>query len=50
MKIVLTFTALFTTLTIFAARQPNLASIHLNDIKGKDKSLKDYQGKVLIVV
>ena len=50
MKIILTLAALFTSLTMFAATQPNLASIPLKDIKGKDTSLKEYQGKVLLVV
>jgi glutathione peroxidase len=50
MKTALTIAALFTALTMFAATQPNLASIPLKDIKGKDTSLKEYQGKVLLVV
>src|SRR4030095_1526704 len=50
MKTVLTIAALFTSLTMFAASQPNLASIPIKDIKGKDTSLKEYQGKVLLVV
>lgn len=39
-----------TALTSFAASQPDLASIPLKDIKGKETSLKDYHGKVLLVV
>jgi len=50
MKLLTTLAILFTSLTMFAASQPNLASIPLKDIKGKDTSLKDYQGKVLLVV
>ena len=37
-------------MTTFAADSPGLASIPLKDINGKDTSLQDYKGKVLLVV
>ena len=50
MKTILaTFTFLF-AMTLLAAESPNLSSIPLKDINGKDTSLKEYKGKVLLVV
>jgi glutathione peroxidase len=49
MKTGFTITFLFIALTMHAA-SPNLANIPLKDIKGKDTSLKAYDGKVLLVV
>ena len=42
--------ALFLSITAMHAANPNLAAIPLKDIKGKDTSLKAYEGKVLLVV
>ena len=49
MKTALTLTVLLITFAMHAAN-PNLATIPLKDIKGKDTSLKAYDGKVLLVV
>ncbi len=48
-KASLAVTLLFSTLAMHAAA-PDISSIPLKDIKGKDTSLKDYSGKVLLVV
>jgi glutathione peroxidase len=45
----LLFTSFLTT-AMHAASPPNLAAIPLKDIKGRDTSLKDYKGKVLLIV
>jgi glutathione peroxidase len=50
MKTIFALATLFIAMTTFAADSPNLASIPLKDINGKDTSLKDYKGKVLLVV
>ena len=50
MKTILPVAALFIAMTTFAADSPELGSIPLKDINGKETSLKAYQGKVLLVV
>jgi len=50
MKAIIPLTTLFIAMTTFAADSPELASIPLKDIDGKDTSLKAYKGKVLLVV
>jgi glutathione peroxidase len=51
MKTALVLSTLFAAFTMIAAEsQPNLASIPLKDINGKDTSLGAYEGKVLLVV
>src|SRR6266540_1527980 len=50
MKTILPVAALFIAMTTFATDSPDLASIPLKDINGKETSLKAYQGKVLLVV
>jgi glutathione peroxidase len=51
MKIASTLAVLLTSsLTMLAANQPDLGSIPIKDIKGKETSLKNYDGKVLLVV
>lgn len=50
MKSVLTFATILFAMTTLAADAPNLTAIPLKDINGKATSLKDYQGKVLLLV
>ncbi|MEY2410815.1 MAG: glutathione peroxidase [Verrucomicrobiota bacterium] len=50
MKTILALSSILLTMTLFAADAPNLTSIPLKDINGKETSLKDYSGKVLLVV
>ena len=50
MKSILTLVVTLFAMTTLAADSPNLAFIPLKDINGKDTSLKDYKGKVLLVV
>jgi glutathione peroxidase len=50
MKLLLLLAVLPFALTVGAADAPSLATIPLKDIEGKATSLKDYQGKVLLVV
>ena len=44
------FALWLTASTLFAATMPNLLDIPLKDINGKPAALKDYQGKVMLVV
>ena len=50
MKTILVLTTFLLTMTLLAAEAPNLSSIPLKDINGKETSLKEYKGKVLLVV
>ncbi len=50
MKTILALFTFLLVMTTLAADAPNLASIPLKDVNGKDTSLKDYKGKVLLVV
>ena len=50
MKIVFALLALALSQTVMAQKAPSLYDIHLKDIDGKNASLKDYQGKVLLIV
>ena len=50
MKITSLLTTLLLTMNAIATHAADLASIPLKDINGKDTSLKDYQGKVLLIV
>jgi len=50
MKFVLLFVGFCSALTLSAVAADSLASIPLKDINGKPASLKDYQGKVVLVV
>ena len=50
MKTMLVLSTFLLAMTLLAADAPNLASIPLKDINGKATSLKDYKGKVLLVV
>ena len=49
MKLALAF-ALAVLAQLASAQSKPLADIPLKDINGKDASLKDYQGKVLLIV
>ncbi len=50
MKLLLLLAVLPFALTVSAADAPSLTTIPLKDIEGKATSLKDYQGKVLLLV
>src|SRR5262247_1637776 len=50
MKTLLAVTALFTVMTLSTQAAGNLAGIPLKDINGKETSLKQYDGKTLLVV
>src|SRR4051812_28169343 len=50
MKLAWILLALVCAGTLMAQSAPDLKTIPLKDINGKDVSLKDYQGKVLLLV
>jgi glutathione peroxidase len=50
MKIIARLATLIIAMTALAANSSDLASIPLKDINGKDTSLKEYNGKVLLIV
>jgi glutathione peroxidase len=50
MKITALLTTLLIAMTALAANSPELTTIPLKDINGKETSLKDYKGKVLLIV
>ena len=50
MKSILILSTVLIAMTLPALAAPKLASIPIKDINGKETSLQDYQGKVLLVV
>jgi glutathione peroxidase len=50
MKIIAFIPTLMVALSLSAADSPKLYDIPLKDINGKDAALKDYKGKVLLIV
>src|ERR1043165_7967486 len=50
MKTIVSLSTLFLALAMNAQAQSNLAGIPLKDINGKETSLKDYKGDVLLIV
>jgi len=50
MKMIASLATFIIAMTALAASASDLASIPLKDINGKDTSLKEYKGKVLLIV